>query len=105
MAWPRAIEWHFWLAVAGTLIYVISLWNAGIVQGLMWRTYDDGGALAYSFLESIEAMAPYYAMRVLGGGLFLAGAVLCAFNCRATLKATGDLVDTADRPLVAQPAE
>ena len=105
MAWPRAIEWHFWLAVAGTLIYVISLWNAGIVQGLMWRTYDDGGALAYSFLESIEAMAPYYAMRVLGGGLFLAGAVLCAFNCRATLKATGDLIDTADRPLVAQPAE
>ena len=58
MAWPRAIEWHFWLAVGGTLIYVIALWNAGITQGLMWRAYDENGALSYSFVQSVQAMGP-----------------------------------------------
>jgi len=105
MVWPRAVEWHFWLAIAGTLIYVVSLWNAGITQGLMWRAYDEGGALSYSFIESVEAMLPYYAARTLGGGLFLAGALLCALNCRATMRAAGNRVDEADRPLATQPAE
>ncbi|WP_035026240.1 cytochrome-c oxidase, cbb3-type subunit I [Gemmobacter nectariphilus] len=105
MAWPRAVEWHFWLAVAGTLVYVVSLWNAGITQGLMWRTYDANGALSYSFIETVEAMLPYYAARTLGGGLFLIGAILCALNCRATMRAAGHREDAFDRPLVAQPAE
>lgn len=105
MAWPRAVEWHFWLAVAGTFVYVVALWNAGITQGLMWRTYDEGGSLAYSFLQSMEAMIPYYLMRTFGGSLFLAGAVLCALNVRATLRQTPELAYSADRPLAAQPAE
>jgi len=71
----------------------------------MWRAYDEGGALSYSFIESVEAMLPYYAARTLGGALFLTGAVLCALNCRATMRAAGDKVDETDRPLVAQPAE
>ncbi|MEZ5762721.1 MAG: cytochrome-c oxidase, cbb3-type subunit I [Paracoccaceae bacterium] len=105
MAWPRAVEWHFWLAISGTLIYVVSLWNAGITQGLMWRAYDAGGALSYSFIESVEAMLPYYAARTLGGALFLTGAILCALNARATLRAPGVVADAADRPLAVQPAE
>ncbi|HMQ91669.1 MAG TPA: hypothetical protein PKA33_06875 [Amaricoccus sp.] len=71
----------------------------------MWRAYDENGALSYSFIESVEAMLPYYAARTLGGALFLAGAVLCALNCRATMRTVGDRVDESDRPLVAQPAE
>lgn len=105
MAWPRAIEWHFWLAVSGTLIYVVSMWNAGITQGLMWRTYAPDGTLAYSFLDSVRAIAPFYLLRTIGGGLFLSGAVVCALNCRATLRAAGERRDAADRPLTSQPAE
>lgn len=105
MAWPRAIEWHFWLAVAGTLIYVIALWNAGITQGLMWRAYDQNGALSYSFLQSVQAMAPYYLLRTIGGALFLTGAVICALNCRATLRAAPTGALAHDRPLALQPVE
>lgn len=105
MAWPQAVEWHFWLAIAGTLIYVVSLWNAGITQGLMWRAYDENGALSYSFIETVEAMLPYYAARTLGGALFLAGAILCALNCRATMRTAAERVDATDRPLALQPAE
>src|SRR3546814_4719485 len=62
---------HFWLALAGTLIYVFAMWNSGIIQGLMWRTYNDSGTLTYSFLDSMIAMHPYYVARAIGGLLFL----------------------------------
>ncbi|MBS0564849.1 MAG: cytochrome-c oxidase, cbb3-type subunit I [Proteobacteria bacterium] len=105
MAWPRAVEWHFWLAVSGTLIYVVSMWNAGITQGLMWRTYNPDGALAYSFLDSVRAMAPFYLLRTIGGALFLTGVVICTLNCRATMRSAGQRQDARDRPLAPQPAE
>ena len=47
----RLVEVHFWLALAGTVIYVFAMWNSGIIQGLMWRTYNESGTLAYSFVE------------------------------------------------------
>ena len=80
------VEIHFWLALSGTLIYLISLWNAGITQGLMWRTYDDSGELTYSFLDSMIAMKPYYVTRGVGGILFLAGACLALLNVIITIK-------------------
>jgi cytochrome c oxidase cbb3-type subunit 1 len=43
---PRLVEVHFWLALSGTIIYVFAMWNSGIIQGLMWRTYNEGGTLA-----------------------------------------------------------
>lgn len=80
------IELHFWLALCGTLIYLISLWNAGITQGLMWRTYDGSGELAYSFLESMIAMKPYYVARGIGGFLFWSGACLALLNVIMTIR-------------------
>ena len=80
------IELHFWLALSGTLIYLISLWNAGITQGLMWRTYDESGELAYSFLESMIAMKPYYVARGIGGFLFWSGACLALLNVVMTIR-------------------
>src|SRR6202008_3647814 len=59
----KLVEVHFWLALAGTVIYVFAMWNSGIVQGLMWRTYNDSGTLAYSFTDTLIAMHPYYIAR------------------------------------------
>ena len=96
----RLIEVHFWLAVAGTLIYVFSLWNAGILQGLMWRTYDANGALAYSFMESVEVLHPYYVARGIGGLLFLAGAAVGLYNIWMTTRMeAADLVSDVDQPV------
>ncbi len=80
------IEIHFWLALSGTLIYLISLWNAGITQGLMWRTYGESGELSYSFLESMIAMKPYYVARGIGGFLFWSGACLALLNVLLTIR-------------------
>ena len=81
------VEVHFWLAIAGTLIYVFAMWNSGIIQGLMWRTYTDDGTLAYSFVDSLVAMYPYYIARAFGGLLFLLGAIVACYNIWMTASA------------------
>ena len=84
---PALVEVHFWLAIAGTLIYVFAMWNSGIIQGLMWRTYTDSGTLAYSFIDSLVAMHPYYIARAFGGLLFLLGAIVGTYNVLMTIYA------------------
>jgi cytochrome c oxidase cbb3-type subunit 1 len=76
----RAMELHFWLHTAGLLLYVISMWAAGVTEGLMWRATNPDGSLAYSFLASLIAIKPYYAIRFLGGTLVLSGMVVMAWN-------------------------
>lgn len=83
---PALVEWHFWLSLAGTLIYIFAMWNSGIIQGLMWRTYTEEGTLAYSFLDSLRAMYPYYIARTLGGLLFLIGAAIGSYNMWRTIR-------------------
>jgi cytochrome c oxidase cbb3-type subunit 1 len=94
----RLVEVHFWLAIAGTVVYVLSMWNAGILQGLMWRTYTDSGTLAYSFLESMEAMHPYYIARAFGGLLFLSGACVGAYNVLMTVRNPHDVPAEEEPP-------
>ncbi|MCU7801844.1 MAG: cytochrome-c oxidase, cbb3-type subunit I [Candidatus Thiodiazotropha sp. (ex Lucinoma borealis)] len=81
----KLINAHFWTATIGTVIYVVAMWVSGIMQGLMWRAYDEYGTLAYTFAESVEAMHPYYAMRAVGGGIFLLGALLMLINVLMTV--------------------
>jgi cytochrome c oxidase cbb3-type subunit 1 len=83
----RLVEAHFWLALAGTVTYVFAMWNSGIIQGLMWRTYNESGTLAYSFVDSLVAMHPYYIARAIGGLLFLIGTVIGCYNIWMTIRA------------------
>jgi cytochrome c oxidase cbb3-type subunit 1 len=76
----KLIAWHFWIATLGIVFYVCAMWASGIMQGLMWRAYDSNGFLQYSFIETVEAMHPYYLIRILGGLLYLIGALIMAFN-------------------------
>ena len=82
----RLVEVHFWLALFGTLIYVFAMWNSGIVQGLMWRTYTEAGTLRYSFVDTLVAMHPYYIARAVGGLLFLLGAIVGLYNVWMTIR-------------------
>jgi len=82
----RLVNWHFWLATLGIVLYAASMWVAGIMQGLMWREYDDQGFLVYSFAESVAAMHPYYLIRALGGVLYLTGALIMTYNLIRTVR-------------------
>ncbi len=85
---PKLVEVHFWLALMGTIIYVFSMWNSGIIQGLMWRAYNENGTLEYSFIESVMAMKPYYLARAVGGFLFFAGGVVGLYNIWKTIRSS-----------------
>lgn len=84
------INTHFWLATIGTVFYVVAMWVSGIMQGLMWRAYDEYGTLAYTFAESVGAMHPYYTMRAVGGFLFFAGAAVMLYNVIMTIRTAED---------------
>jgi len=78
---------HFWLATIGTVLYIVSMWISGVMQGLMWRAVNSDGTLTYSFVESIEASYPFYFVRFLGGCFFVTGMLLMAYNVFKTVKA------------------
>ncbi len=110
----RMVNWHFWLATIGIVLYAASMWVAGIMQGLMWREYGADGYLVYSFSEVVKAMLPMYLIRATGGVLYLSGAIIMAFNVAMTiagnLREEKPMTETpydeaADRPVVAVPAE
>ena len=77
---------HFWTHTIGTVVYIVAMWVSGIMQGLMWRAYDEYGTLAYTFAESVSAMHPYYVMRAAGGALVVLGAVVMLINVIITIR-------------------
>jgi cytochrome c oxidase cbb3-type subunit 1 len=81
----RLIEVHFWVATLGVVLYIASMWIAGVMQGLMWRATEPDGSLTYSFVESVKATYPFYAIRLLGGTIYLGGMILMAYNVFKTV--------------------
>jgi len=90
------VSWHFWIASIGIVLYITAMWVSGILQGLMWRAYDSLGFLEYSFVETVEAMHPFYVIRAVGGVLFLTGALIMTYNLWRT--ARGDVAEEAALP-------
>ena len=97
----RAVSWHYWLATIGIVLYAASMWVTGIMEGLMWREVDAQGFLVNSFADTVAAKFPMYVVRGLGGVLYLAGALIMAWNLYMTVRKG---VVRRDAPLVA-PAE
>ncbi|MBO4329448.1 MAG: cytochrome-c oxidase, cbb3-type subunit I [Rhodocyclaceae bacterium] len=76
---------HFWISTIGIVLYIASMWIAGVMQGLMWRATDADGTLTYSFIEAVKATYPFWTIRLLGGTLFLVGMIIMFYNMVRTL--------------------
>ena len=92
----KLIYIHFWLATIGIVLYITSLWVAGIGQGLMLRSFDDYGNLAYTFIETVEFMHTPYVWRALGGAFFVAGVLVMVYNMAMTLRTAGSRQPVVD---------
>ena len=92
-----SIGWHYWIATIGIVLYITAMWVSGIMQGLMWRAYDELGFLQYSFVETVAAMKPFYMIRLLGGLFFLSGGLIMAYNMWRTIRGEPE-VDRRARP-------
>lgn len=93
---------HFWMATLGIVFYAVPLYWAGFTQSSMWKQFTESGQLKYSFLETVTYLKPFYAMRSLGGTLYLIGAIIMVYNLYKTVKA-GKLI--ADEPAEAMPLQ
>jgi cytochrome c oxidase cbb3-type subunit 1 len=97
----RLINTHFWIATVGIVLYIASMWIAGVMQGLMWRAVSDDGTLTYTFVESVKATYPFYAIRLLGGLLYLSGMLIMAWNVAKTVGAGRSLEAPIPAPVMA----
>ena len=95
----RLVNSHFWISSIGIVLYIAAMWVSGILQGLMWRAYDTLGFLEFSFVETVEAMHPFYLIRTLGGLLFVIGALVMIYNlwrtARGELRTEAPMAGTA----------
>jgi cytochrome c oxidase cbb3-type subunit 1 len=82
----RLIHLHFWISTIGIVLYIASMWIAGLMQGLMWRAVNDDGTLTYTFVEALKATNPYYVGRLAGGVVFLLGMLVMAYNVMRTIR-------------------
>jgi len=97
----KLIETHFWIATIGIVLYISSMWIAGVMQGLMWRAVNPDGTLTYSFVESVAAMHPFYIVRTLGGVFYLAGMLIMAYNLWKTIAGAKPVVASIPVPAAA----
>ncbi len=99
----KLVEIHFWVATIGVVLYITAMWVSGIMQGLMWRAVNYDGTLTYSFVESVQAMHPYYIIRWLGGVFFLTGMLIMAYNVWKTVTSAKvtEINDTIPAPALA----
>jgi cytochrome c oxidase cbb3-type subunit 1 len=82
-----AIELHFWISTLGIVLYIASMWIAGVMQGLMWRSINADGSLTYTFVESVKSSMPFYIIRFVGGLMYLSGMAVMAWNVVRTIAA------------------
>jgi len=83
----KLVDIQFWIQTVGIVLYFTSMWIAGITQGLMWRATDQFGNLAYSFIDTVNALHPYYTIRGIGGLLYLIGFLIFSYNMFKTITA------------------
>jgi cbb3-type cytochrome oxidase subunit 1 len=83
---PALATAHFWLATIGIVLYTVAMWSAGLTEGLMSRAIDPNGQLQYpNFLDIVHTMDVFYWVRLLGGTMYLIGAILLGFNVFRTV--------------------
>jgi cytochrome c oxidase cbb3-type subunit I/II len=90
IAKPGWVETHFWMATIGIVLYIVSMWAAGLTEGLLWRAINEQGLLQYpNFVDIVDRLQPFYWVRFFGGSLFLAGVILMAINLWMTASQSG----------------
>ena len=82
----QLVEWHFWIATTGILLYICAMWVSGIMEGLMWREYTSQGFLANAFVETVAAKHVENVIRMLGGLMYLSGALIMSYNLWRTVR-------------------
>lgn len=90
----KLANFHFWIGTLGIVLYTIPLYVAGFSQHMMWKQFNPDGTLKYgNFLETVTAIMPMYAMRAIGGTLYVIGVFVLVYNIYKTMKGAARVED------------
>jgi cytochrome c oxidase cbb3-type subunit I/II len=93
----KAADAHFWLGTVGIILYIVAMWVSSATQGLMVRATNPDETLVYpSWVETVMAIRPMYIVRALGGGMYLTGFVMMAWNLWKTARAGAPVTVTVE---------
>jgi cytochrome c oxidase cbb3-type subunit I/II len=99
----KLANFHFWIGTLGIILYALPMYVAGFVQSLMWKQFNEDGTLVYGqFMDTVVEIMPMYAMRAVGGVLYLTGVLVGVYNVIKTVKA-GSAVTDEEAEAVALP--
>jgi cbb3-type cytochrome c oxidase subunit I len=76
----KLMEWHYWLTTIGMVIFMISLWAAGLIQGQNWMTNT------IPFIQTLRSLEPYFALRLFGGAMAGLGILFFVYNIWQTTR-------------------
>ena len=98
----KLMAWHFWVGTIGMVLYILAMYGSGLTQGFMWRAFDEVGELQYKdFVDTVNAIVPFYWIRAIGGTLYLAGVVMAGLNLYMTWRSRPA---TYEEPVMSAPA-
>ena len=97
----KLVNIHFWIHTLGAVLYITAMWASGVLQGLMWRAFDEYGNLIYTFADSVAAMHPFYTQRMIGGALVATGFVIMLYNTLMTIRETRAVPGADAKPVQA----
>jgi cytochrome c oxidase cbb3-type subunit 1 len=96
----RVANIHFWLVLIGQLIFSITMWITGIMQGALWKATNAEGNLQYTFMDVLARNYPYWQMRTAGGVIFTVGMLFFIYNIYMTMR-KGYIAESDVKPVVA----
>ena len=90
----KLANFHFWIGTLGIILYALPMYVAGFVQSLMWKQFNEDGTLVYGqFMDTVVEIMPMYAMRTVGGILYLVGVLVGVYNVIKTVKQGSPVAD------------
>lgn len=100
----KLANFHFWIGTLGIILYALPMYVAGFVQAQMWKQFNPDGSLVYgNFLETVNQIMPMYAMRAIGGALYLVGMLVMVYNAFQTVRKGNAVEDElAEAPALAK---
>lgn len=77
---------HFWLGIMGIILYAVPMYWSAFRSYFMMKSFTPEGQLEYQFIDVVQTIVPFYAIRAVGGTLYLIGVILMAYNLIKTAK-------------------
>lgn len=77
---------HFLIGTFGIVLYAVPMYWAAFRTYFMMTAFTPEGQLQYQFIDVVQSVVPFYALRAIGGSIYLLGVLLMVYNLVKTAR-------------------